>query len=61
MGFFDSFDLESAALKQYEKLFSHATDYKLQEWWNENQFNDEIDDRIKELAKDEMRRRGLYY
>ena len=63
MGFFDDFGnaVEKKALESYKKIFSQATDSGLQDWWNKNQFNDEIDDRIKELAKDEMRRRGLYY
>ena len=63
MGFFDDFGnaVEKKALEQYKKIFSQATDSKLQEWWNEKQFDDDVDERIKDLAKDEMRRRGLYY
>ena len=48
-------------MKKYEVMFQKATDYKLQEWWNEKQYDDDIDDRIKELAEKKMRRRGLYY
>ena len=63
MGFFNDFcnSITEEALKKYKMMFQKATDYKLQEWWNEKQYDDEVDDRIKELAKDEMRRRGLYY
>lgn len=63
MGFFNDFcnAMTGEALKKYETMFKNATDYKLQEWWNEKQYDDDVDDRIKELAEKEMRRRGLYY
>ena len=63
MGFLDDFSdaITSRALEKYKQLFSNARDDKLQEWWNENQYNDEMDSRIKDVAKDEMRRRGLMY
>ncbi len=47
------------ALEKYEAIFKQASDYKLQEWWEQNQYNDEIDQRIKDLAEDELRRRHL--
>ncbi len=63
MGFFNDFcnAAMGEALKKYETIFSKATDYKLQEWWNEKQYDDDVDERIKELAAKEMRKRGLYY
>ena len=63
MGFLDELGgyLEKSALEKYQKMFSMAADYKLQEWWDENQYNDEVDQRIKDLAEKEMRRRGLSY
>lgn len=60
MGFEDFFNsMNKKALESYEKIFHQATDYKLQEWWNEKQYDDDVDDRIKELAEKELRRRGL--
>ncbi len=63
MGFLDDFGsaIEKSALEKYKTLFSHATDSKLQEWWNENQYNSDVDQRIKDLAEKELRSRGLYY
>ena len=63
MGFLDDFGnaVEKKALEQYKKIFSYAVDYKLQEWWSEHQYDDEVDQKIKDLAEAEMRRRRLPY
>jgi len=63
MGFLDDFNnvVEKKVLEQYEKIFGLATDYKLQEWWIENQYNSAIDERVKELAEKGLRRRHLSY
>lgn len=64
MGFLDSLQefgnaVTQKALEKYKAMFKQATDYKLQEWWLQNQFNDEVDQRVKDLAENELRRRHL--
>jgi hypothetical protein len=61
MGFLDSVgDYVRAELpKKYAAMFSRATDEKLLEWWNEKQYDPEVDDVAKEVAEKELRRRHL--
>lgn len=64
MGFFDALktagDYINAELpRKYEAIFEKATDYKLQEWWDEKQFDPDVDQRMKDAAEKELRRRHL--
>lgn len=64
MGFFDALKATgdyvcAEAVKKYETIFKHATDEKLQEWWDEKQYDPDVDQRIKDVAEKELRRRHL--
>lgn len=68
MGFFDTLNstansvgnyLSSKALEQWAAMCKKATDDKLLEWWDEKQFDPEVDQRLKDVAEKELRRRHL--
>ncbi len=42
-----------------ERIARNASDEKLRDWWEENAYDPNIDDRAKEVIEREMRRRGL--
>ncbi|MBO5103480.1 MAG: hypothetical protein J6B74_00235 [Ruminococcus sp.] len=66
MGFFDVLNSVNDYIgeeipKKYAAIFRQASDYKLQQWWDENKYNYDVDQRIKDVAEKELRRRGLNY
>lgn len=64
MGFFDTLNsvansVCSKALEQWAAMCKKATDDKLLEWWDAKQFDPEVDQRLKDVAEKELRRRHL--
>lgn len=64
MGFFDTLNsvansVTSKALEQWAAMCKKATDDKLLEWWDAKQFDPEVDQRLKDVAEKELRRRHL--
>lgn len=68
MGFFDTLNsvansvgnyVGSEAPKKFAVICEKATDAKLLEWWDEKQFDPEVDQRLKDVAEKELRRRHL--
>ena len=51
--------LSSKFLEQWAAMCKKATDDKLLEWWDEKQFDPEVDQRLKDVAEKELRRRHL--
>lgn len=66
MGFFDALKaadnyFAAETPKKWEAICKKASDYKLQEWWDEKKYDPTVDQRIKDVAEKELRRRGLNY
>lgn len=64
MGFFDTLNsvansVASKSLEQWAAMCKKATDDKLLEWWDAKQFDPEVDQRLKDVAEKELRRRHL--
>lgn len=64
MGFFDTLNsvgnsLCQKAFEQWAAMCKKATDDKLLEWWDAKQFDPEVDQRLKDVAEKELRRRHL--
>lgn len=64
MGFFDTLNsvansVASKAFEQWAAMCKKATDDKLLEWWDAKQFDPEVDQRLKDVAEKELRRRHL--
>lgn len=64
MGFFDTLRaasdyMVSEALEKYKAIFKKMSDEKLLEWWNEKRFDPDVDQRVKDVAEKELRRRHL--
>lgn len=64
MGFFDTLNsvansVASELPKKFAVICEKATDDKLLEWWDEKQFDPEVDQRLKDVAEKELRRRHL--
>lgn len=64
MGFFDALQtvgeyVGAEAVKKCETIFKHYNDSQLLNWWDEKQYDPDVDQRIKDVAEKELRRRHL--